>query len=237
MPIVELSPEELRSCRTADEWLNAFITKNPSLSVLEVSRCYGERIGARWGPLDFEAVLRAQERVGAISREELERFHAQVAAKRVEASSRLASARSRSVSELRALDDEALLRDVRLRLLVSTEKTHRDAAPEVVRLVQDLIHLDDEVRNGGFHQYFLNGGRARVESAIEGLRRVGEVRAAELVGRARDMAVGFPEVDFSALDREYRALAPSPEWRGWGLTLRSVPAFVREHLDEFASIA
>jgi hypothetical protein len=59
------------------------------------------------------------------------------------------------------------------------------------REVQELVDaLEDEVNNGGFHQFFFNNAGDNTEETIQALEAIGAARMADIVRRAAAMFPG-----------------------------------------------
>ena len=94
------------------------------------------------------------------------------------------------------------------------------------REIQELVEaVEDEVNNGGFHQFFYNNAGDNTEETIQALEAIGATRMADIVRRAEDMFPGvmspkdrfsrqnvllenFPRAEsFQSLDDEFLAYA------------------------------
>ncbi len=71
------------------------------------------------------------------------------------------------------------------------------------RQVQELVDaVEDEVNNGGFHQFFYNNAGDNTEETIQALEAIGATRIADIVRRAAAMFPGGmpPKDRFSRQD-------------------------------------
>ncbi len=209
-----------------------FVGLNPALSAMEVWRAYGESAAsARFGRLDLELVLERQRATGVVGSGKYSSIRSMIDAQRAKIRSRRTSAQSMGMSELEELDDESLLRAVRIRLThLSRPGVYDEALPEI-RAVFDVTVLDDDVRNGGFHQYLLNHGATGLSRAHHGLLVVGQVELADIVSAVMAVAPRFPEVDLVEFERRYLRAAGAA--KPGGPMLASLAAFIRRHLSAF----
>jgi hypothetical protein len=115
------------------------------------------------------------------------------------------------------------------------------------RMFWILPIVEEEVHNGGFHQYFWNQFGRFAPDALEGLRRVGAYKHADVLQDAMETFLGESELQdrirrdgsleaFAAAYRETRLTSLDPVW--WNLS-KSVDLealrvrYARKHLQEF----
>jgi Domain of unknown function (DUF4375) len=70
--------------------------------------------------------------------------------------------------------------------------------PHALRIVYTTMSLDNQVNNGGFHQYFWNPGGIFAEKAVEDFRALGDSRRAQIVERAMHILLEEKEMQLAA---------------------------------------
>jgi hypothetical protein len=121
--------------------------------------------------------------------------------------------------------------------------------PQPWRYVYTTLWLDAEVNNGGFHQYFWNGGGLMNTATEEDLGRIGAIEIQNIFRRAvacfvefdvagekqrskntwEEFTAGYKTIPWEKFDTEYYEASPTLPTH--------VARYVREHEDEFNNAA
>ncbi|HEX6835291.1 MAG TPA: DUF4375 domain-containing protein [Polyangia bacterium] len=76
-------------------------------------------------------------------------------------------------------------------------------------VVADVMSVQAEVVNGGFHQFFFNQAGDRAAQTVSALREIGAAATAAIVARACSrLPGGAPDANRFARQRQLEALAP-----------------------------
>lgn len=119
----------------------------------------------------------------------------------------------------------------------STEESVLRALSPGFRAIYTTLHVEAEVCNGGFSQYFSNSEGKLADLAVEGFRHIGAPEYADLMSRAigvwrkeQDVIEPLGEhSDLDPLDDEFDALAKVSELSQLRIAL------IRSHPDEFTT--
>ncbi len=164
-----------------DEWIERFIEKNPRLTWMDAQQAYVEcGAFARFGPLDVQRLLRIQgARSSSHSRPNTirDRMTTRAAKKR-----EFVAMTPDEVADLpRAARGDALV----ARAWDGLQKGRRQSQG-----MGALVELDEDVRNGGFSQYFANHGRRRVQTILKVLSIAGAAKLEQVLKRAAKQRQG-----------------------------------------------
>jgi hypothetical protein len=83
-----------------------------------------------------------------------------------------------------------------------------DTLPDAEKLYYALTLFQNEVNNGGFHQFFFNRSGSYYDLIENGLVRFNELRTLELLHQAKNIV--FPEIAVQGDTRTRRDLGPAP---------------------------
>ena len=119
------------------------------------------------------------------------------------------------------------------------------ALPQPWRTLYTIIHLDSEVRNGGFHQFFWNSEGDLNAATLEDLERAGATVFLNLFRRAvatatefqvvetkrrsagdtDEFVTGYKTIPWESLDQAYYQICPT--------LLEYAVRYIRTHLSDF----
>ena len=196
--IVNLTKLEAASCHTSAEWIERFMRKNPRMNWLLVQQAYIDSGAyARFGPMDHQSF---QALPGVAPSKAGKRVRQTLKARKELRETEEARYRTMAPKDLAPLHPSELGRALVAKGWGYVQRRSRGGKLAIGALVE----LDSEVRNGGFHQYFLNHQGSRLEAALGVLIKIGDRTLRRSVERARDIYVedGL-DGDFSNVDNAY----------------------------------
>jgi hypothetical protein len=144
-------------------------------------------------------------------------------------------------------EDRDFLKPFRIRCVDMLEDQNYDALalPQPWRTLYTIIHLDSEVGNGGFHQFFWNSEGKLNAATQEDLERVGATEFLNLFRRATatatefqvvetrqrsggdtdEFVAGYDTIPWKSLDETYYQTSPT--------LLEHAARYIRTHLSDF----